>query len=68
MQELISYIDQDVNREIRGMCELFRMDVGNQFMRFNERRQKLDQWMGIVVNAAGIRVGEAITRTTRRGC
>ena len=45
MQELSSYIDQDVNQRLRGMCELSRADVGNQFTWFNERRRKLEQWV-----------------------
>ena len=58
MQELSSYIDHDVNRRLRGMWELFAVDVGNQFARLNERRQKLEQWIENVVNAAGGRLVE----------
>ena len=58
MQELNSYIDHDVNQKLRGMCELFRMDVGNQFTRVKERKQKLEQWMESVINAAEDRLGE----------
>ena len=58
MQELGSYIDQDVNQRLRGMCELFRADVSNQVARFNEMQQKLEQWIENVVNAAGDRLVE----------
>ena len=37
---------------------MFRMDVGNQFTRAKERRQKLEKGMGSVVNAAEDRLGE----------
>ena len=57
MQELNSYIDQDVNPSLRGVCDLFRVDVGNQFTRFNERRKQLsEQWIESVANAAEDRV------------
>ena len=58
MRELDSYIDQDVNRKIRGMCEMFRTDAGNQFTWVKERQRKLEQWMESVVNAAEDRLGE----------
>ena len=40
------------------MCELFRMDAGNQFTRVKERQKKLEQWAERVVNAAEARSGE----------
>ena len=58
MQELNSYIGQDVNQRIRGMCERCRVDVRNHFTRFNEREKELDQWIDSVVNAAEDRLGE----------
>ena len=45
MQELNSYIDQDVNQKLKGMCAIFRMDLGNQFIWVKERQRKLEQVM-----------------------
>ena len=56
MQELNSYIDHDANRKLKGMCEISRMDVGNQFTRLSEMQQKIERGVGNVVNAAGGRL------------
>ena len=40
--------------------------MGNQFTRFNERQQKLEQWMESVVNAAEDRLGGNNHRNNRQ--
>ena len=57
MQESNSYIDHDVNRRLRGTCEISRADVGNQLARFNGRHQNLEQRIESVANAAEGRLG-----------
>ena len=43
MQEMGTYIDQDVRRKLNGIWGMFRVDVGSQLANFRERKQKLEQ-------------------------
>ena len=44
------------------------MDVGDQFARFNERKQKLEQGVESVVNAVGDRLVESNRRNNAHEC
>ena len=43
MQEMGTYIDQDVRSNLNWMCEMFRVDVGSQLANFREMQQELEQ-------------------------
>ena len=46
LRELSAYTDQDVEQKLRATCDISRVDVGDQFSRFNERQQSPEK--GIV--------------------
>lgn len=53
MQEMGSYVDQDVRQKLTGMCEMFRVDVGSRPTNFYERQQELEHGVITVSNAVG---------------
>ena len=58
MHELSDYIDHDVEPKLGVTCGIFRVDVGNQFARLNERHQNLEQGVENVANAVDSRLVE----------
>ena len=51
-------MDHDVEKRLRGSRDIFRVGVGGQFARLNERRRNLDKGIESVANAADGRSGE----------
>ena len=43
MQEMETYIGQDVRSKLTRMCEMFRVDVRSQLSNFRERQQEIEQ-------------------------
>ena len=66
MQEMGTYIDQDVRNKLNGMCEMPRVDVGGQLANFRERQQELEQCVRNVANAADDRLVENKNKTTKK--
>ena len=67
MHEISAYIDQDVGRKLIATCDISRVDVGNQFARFDERQRNLEQGIESVTNAVDNRMVENDRRNNAQG-
>ena len=59
IQEMGTYIDQDVRGKMNGMCEMFRVDIGSVLTNFQEKQQELEQCIRDVANAMDGRLVES---------
>ena len=55
IQEIGTYIGQDVRSKLNDTCEMFREDVGSQLENFRERQQALEQRIRNVASAVADR-------------
>ena len=65
MQEMGTYIDQDVRGKLNGMCGMLRVYIGSLSTNFQEKKQELDQCIRDVANAVDGRLIENNKRNNR---
>ena len=66
MQEMGTYIDQDVKSKLNGVCEMFRVDVGSHLVRSQEKQQELARGIRDVAKAADDRLVENNNRNNHQ--